>query len=205
MAIDSGHVRSKVAPGKFYVVETWATEEEMTDLSDSFSGTTLGEAQKDGYWQELDLSVIDTVACPTKNIGNVSVKSQHSCKSLWKVIRSPEHCQWVPGCKFMKKTDSPSHWQLYMDDGSVLDADVDIQKKDKSLHLSVLSHDRLNGYMGRLSLERTGKASCDINYHFNSLLKDSSPALCYSDLHLGSFICTFHNHFIPGLHMQLAK
>jgi len=193
-----GHSHHEVAPGEYYLVEKWAKVEDISDgLIDSFANKSLVQAQEEGKWQELGIAKVDTADCASKRIGNISLKMDHSCKSVWKVVGSPDYCAWVPGCKFMRQTDLAQHAQLYMSDGSILHAAIVRNEKETSIQVSVLSSTRLTGYSGILSFEKVGRSSCLVNYHFHSSITDVTVK--------ASEERTFQENFVPDLYAKLTN
>jgi len=194
--IDAGRARHQISPNNFYFVEKWATADVITDdMLGSFANMSLGQAHEEGTWQELDVVQVSTKTCSSKRFGEILLEMQHSCKSVWKVIGSSDYCTWVPGCKFKRQTQLDSHVQLYMADRSVLSADVGKKEKEMIIDVSVLT-EQINGYSGIISLEKLGRASCGINYHFQNSMKDRSLTVCES---------TFHEIFVPDLYAKMSN
>lgn len=190
-----GKVRHEIVPGKFFAVEKWETADVVNDdVLSLFESTALDEAEMQGSWQKHDLVDVDSAFCPTKKIGNMSMKLKHSCRSVWKALDSPGFCSWIPGCMLMQQPDRLSSIQLQMDDGSVVDAIVEKNSKAKNIQLSTLSKGRLSEYFAAITLERAGFGSCEIKHHYRHVIKDAVESESY-----------FHEVFVPELYEKLGK
>ena len=190
--INFGRARHEVAPGEFYLVEKWAKAEDISgDALDAFVNATKATPQ-----MTSGVSEVSTSTCTSERTGTISLKTGYSCKSTWKVVGSPSYCAWVPGCKFMRLADLADHAQLYMADGSILNAAIVKKEKDMSVKLSVLSSTNLRGYSGALSLKKVNRASCQVNYHFYNPIKDATARASERN---------FEENFVPNLYTQLSN
>ena len=86
--------------------------------------------------------------------------------------------------------------ELYMDDGSVLNAIVRTKGR-KSKEVSTLGDSHpLAGYKGTLSLTRHGLFGCEIEYVFRNNVGGSSRDALFDHV---------HNTFVPDLYTQLSN
>lgn len=190
--IEIGRARHKVAPGEFFFLEKWASREVVNEsLLKSFADMAMGEVPFKAKG-DLQLADVQTATCPSKHIGNISRELHHSCPSLWKKLKSKKQgiCSWIPGCEYSVRARGSQNVELHMDDGDVLNAVVNEEDKAKRLQITMLSKGRMQGFLGVLSLDKTSRKSCKIDYHFRIPNKDSSPAQYYS---------VFHERFVPDI------
>lgn len=192
--VNFGRARHEVAPGEFYLVERWAKAEDVNDDAlDAFVNATKATAQ-----MTSGVSEVSTSTCASERTGTISLQMGYPCRSIWKVIGSPSYCAWVPRCKFMRQTDLAEHAQLYMDDGSILNAAIVKKEKDISVKLSVLiSSTNLRGYSRALSLKKVNRASCQVNYYFYDPINDATAREAAER--------NFEENFVPNLYTQLSN
>jgi len=195
--IDIGQVNHQVAHDKFYFTEVWQNLESMKDgLLSSFVSLSENKDIISGYDKHDVHTTVSSAICASDHKGTVTQVSSNSCSSLWKVVNGPSYCGTIPGCKYMKRLPgSVSLVELYMDDGTLLNAIVRTKgRKSKEVTILGDSHP-LAGYKGTLSLTRHGLFGCEMEYVFRNNLGGSRD----------SFFDHVHNTFVPDLYTQLSN
>lgn len=195
--IDIGQVNHQVSHEQFYFTEKWLNMESMKDgLLSSFVNLSENDDIISGYEKHDVHTTVSSSICAHDHKGALTQVSTSSCGSLWKVVNAPSYCGTIPGCKYMKRLPgSVSLVELYMDDGSVLNAIVRTKGR-KSKEVSILGDSHpLAGYKGTLSLTRHGLFGCEMEYVFRNNLGGSRD----------SFFDHVHNTFVPDLYTQLSN